>query len=83
MNSQNEFEPTPSPDAEAGARLADAFFGQAGLISITSNLRLLAELPLWRTAKFSVPADVTAIRQALRTFQQSLNLIESELDKRE
>jgi hypothetical protein len=83
MSSANGPEPTPSPDAEADARDADAFFGHAGLISTTSNLRLLAELPLWRTAKFSVPADVTAIRQALRTCQQSLNLIESELDKRE
>jgi hypothetical protein len=82
MNFPNGQSSKPSNAVEADAIAADAFFGQAGLISTTSNLRLLAELPLWRIAGFSA-LDVTAIRQALRTCQQSLNLIESELDKRE
>jgi hypothetical protein len=82
MSSKNQSELPPSNDAEADARGADASFVLDILITTTELLRHLADEQPWRTAKFSV-SDVTAIRQALRMCQQSLNLIESELDKRE
>ena len=81
-SSQNEPEPTPSPDAEADARDAEASCVREIFITTTDLLRHLAEQQCWIIAPFSA-SDVTAIRQALRTCQQSLNLIESELDKRE
>jgi hypothetical protein len=82
MNFPNGQSSKPSPDAEADARDADASCALEAFIWITGWLRLLAEEEPWTTALFSA-SDVTAIRQELRTCQQSLNLIESELDKRE
>jgi hypothetical protein len=82
MNFLNGQRSKPSPDAEDDARDAEASCVRDIFITTTDLLRNLAEQQPWRTAKFSA-WDVTAIRHALRTCQQSLNLIESEFDKRE
>jgi hypothetical protein len=80
-NLKSQSEQPPSTDAGEGVRDAAQSLDLDHLISITVILRHLADQQHWRTAKFSA-SDVTTIRQALRTSQQSLNRIESELDKR-
>jgi hypothetical protein len=82
MSSKNQSGLPPSTSAEDDARDAEASCVREVFISTIDLLRNLVGQQTWRTAKFSA-SDVTAIRQALRTCQQSLNLIESELDKRE
>jgi hypothetical protein len=80
-NSQNESSSTHGPDAEADARDADAYFALAQLSMTTQYLRRLVALPHWKTARFSA-LDVIEARRHIRTCLQSLNRIESELDKR-
>jgi hypothetical protein len=82
MSSPNQYDARPATDAEADAKDADAFYVLDIFITTTELLRHLADQQPWRTVRFSV-SDVMTLRRALRTSQQSLNLIESELDKRE
>jgi hypothetical protein len=81
MNSASERSSTPSPDAGADAKDAAASSLLDDFNSTTISLLRLADWRPWRTAKFSA-LDVMEARRHIRTCQQSLNRIESELDKR-
>jgi hypothetical protein len=81
MNLPNERSSTHGPDAEADARDVEAFSVLGDLSLTTLSLRRLAAKPHWATSPFCAE-DVTASRRLLRTCLQSLNRIESELDKR-
>jgi hypothetical protein len=73
---------THSTSAAADVRDVEASCALEVFTTTTNMLQSLAGQPLWTTARFSA-SDVIAIRQALRTSLQSLNQIESALDKRE
>jgi hypothetical protein len=75
-------EQKPSTEAPGAASDAIASSLLDDFTLTTSNLRLSAVMPFWKTARFSA-SDVIEARRLLRTCLQSLNLIESELDKRE
>jgi hypothetical protein len=81
MNLPNEQSSTPSPDAEADAKAAAASFLLDDFSTTMIFLLRLAEHRPWRTAKFSA-LDVMEARRLIKTCLQSLNRIESELDKR-
>ena len=81
MSSRSQLEPQPSPAAAVDVNTVEASCALEVFTSTTDLLRSLAAQPLWTTAKFSVSQTIL-VRQALRTCLQSLNLIESALDKR-
>jgi hypothetical protein len=82
MSFPNRYDARPATDAEADAKDAEASCVLDIFITTTEFLRHLADQQPWRTVRFSA-SDVMTLRRALRMCQQSLNLIESELDKRE
>jgi hypothetical protein len=82
MSSARKSGATPGTDAAADARSADACCALDIMTSITELLQIVAVSQRWRTLNFSA-SDVMTLRRALRTCQQSLNRVESEIDNRE
>jgi hypothetical protein len=82
MSSANGPRRKPSNAAAADASDADVSCALDIFTTTTELLRELAETQPWTTAPFSV-SDVTEIRRGIKTCLQSLNQIESALDKRE
>jgi hypothetical protein len=82
MSSRNLSELQPLKDAGGGVSTVEASCALEVFTTTTSMLQSLAGQPLWKTARFCV-SDAIAIRRALRTSLQSLNQIESALDRRE